>query len=444
MLDLARTVHIPEKSVRFISENTELDKYVLGGEKNSPVGGVYYHVSDKEDVDENVEEEIAPADVDTSNIDHHDDLNKSIWADDDTMDSQVRLRLLDIADDFWDFVDVSWVSPLQILVLGSMCNYNYHVKSDIDLHIVVDYSEVDENTDLVEEYFKSKKNDWNSSHKSLLIKGHRVELYVQDVDEDTKSNGIYDLEENKWIQKPTEDGDYDVDIDDLRKRAAEIITIIENMNDELMSTSDAHIAEEIYELSKKLASKLRDMRKKSLEDDGEYGMENVVYKVIRNGGYLDMLYDTINLAYDKMNSIKESKPTKKVLSEFKSNLGKLLSEEVVADGDAEHNPYKEKWDRERKALKDFLKYYGKTMTSRENGKQYKVYYDKTLSSLIGHNYCACIEWKPEERDVASIIYIRALDKFTERIFTPKYDYRGRDNESGTNDDVKKHSYGPSW
>lgn len=414
---------------------------MLGGEKNSPVGGVYYHVKNKDCVDENIEAEIAPADVDISNIDHHDDLNRSIWTDEDTMDSQVRLRLLDIADDFWDFVDVQWVSPENILVLGSMCNYNYHVKSDIDLHIAVDYSKVDENKEFVDEYFKSKKNEWNNSHESLSIKGHRVELYVQDIGDDVKSNGIYDLEENKWVRKPTDDGDYDVDLEILRKRTAEIITIIENMNEEVVSTNDSHVAEDIYRLSQKLASKLREMRKDSLDDDGEYGMGNVVYKVVRNGGYLDMLYDTINLAYDKMNSIKESMPNAKCLNEFKANLKTILSEEVVADGDAEHNPYKEKWDQERTALKDFLKNYGKLMTSRENGKQYKVYYDKTLSSLIGHNYCACIEWKPDKMECGSIIYIRALDKFTERIFTPKFDYRGNDNQSGTNDDITRYSYG---
>ena len=50
----------------------------------------------------------------------------------------------------------------------------------------------------------------------------------------------------------------------------------------------------------------------------------------------------------------------------------LLKEEVVADGNSEHNPYKERWNAERKALKDFISNYGKIMTSKENGKTYKV------------------------------------------------------------------------
>ncbi|MEE3309735.1 hypothetical protein, partial [Sharpea azabuensis] len=60
-----------------------------------------------------------------------------------------------------------------------------------------------------------------------------------------------------------------------------------------------------------------------------------------------------------------------------------INEEIVADGNAEHNPYEKRWKAERQALKDFLVNCGKIMTSKENGKQYKVYYDQTISNLIG-------------------------------------------------------------
>ena len=113
----------------------------------------------------------------------------------------------------------------------------------------------------------------------------------------------------------------------------------------------------------------------------------------------------------------------------------MINEEWVGDGNSEHNPYKKRWDAERKALKDFVSNYGKLMQSKENGKLYKCYYDKVLSQLIGYNYCICIQWDNIEMKPKSVLYIRALDKFTPNIRQVNFDYRGRDNQVGTMDDV---------
>ncbi len=112
-----------------------------------------------------------------------------------------------------------------------------------------------------------------------------------------------------------------------------------------------------------------------------------------------------------------------------------INEEKVCDGNSSHNPYAKRWKAEREALKNFLVNFGKIMTSKENGKQYKVYFDKTLSDLIGYNYCICVQWDPIEMIPSPTPYIRALDKFTERIFQAQYDTRGLDNVQGTADDA---------
>ena len=112
-----------------------------------------------------------------------------------------------------------------------------------------------------------------------------------------------------------------------------------------------------------------------------------------------------------------------------------LNEEVVADGNSEHNPYAKRWRKERQLLKDFLCNYGKVMTSKENGKEYKVYYDTMLSQMIGVNYCICIQWDEVKMKPSSTIYVRALDKFTNRRFNANFDARGNDNEYGTSDDI---------
>ena len=75
------------------------------------------------------------------------------------------------------------------------------------------------------------------------------------------------------------------------------------------------------------------------------------------------------------------------------------------------------------------------MSRKENGKQYKVLYDEMLSSRIGINYCLCIQWNMMTMEPGNVIYVRAFDKFTRKIFRPEFDTRGFDNVAGTADDV---------
>ena len=112
-----------------------------------------------------------------------------------------------------------------------------------------------------------------------------------------------------------------------------------------------------------------------------------------------------------------------------------LNEEIVADGNPDHNPFKKRWKHEREVLKDYIVNYGEIMTSKENGKEYKVLYDTMLSSRLGINYCICIQWDSMTMEPGNVIYVRAFDKFTRRRFKPEFDTRGRDNLEGTYDDL---------
>lgn len=115
--------------------------------------------------------------------------------------------------------------------------------------------------------------------------------------------------------------------------------------------------------------------------------------------------------------------------------GVNLKEEIVADGNPDHNPFKKRWKHEREVLKDYIVNYGEIMTSKENGKEYKVLYDTMLSSRLGINYCICIQWNTMTMEPGNVIYVRAFDKFTRRRFKPEFDTRGRDNLEGTYDDL---------
>lgn len=250
--------------------------------------------------------EATESDVDLSSFKIQKELNPKIWVN-DLMDSRVRLKLLDIAQDFIEFLDVSWVEPEDTIVVGSIANYNWSRYSDIDLHIVIDYKKVDERKKFVENYFQSKKKEWNDTHDQIRIFGYPVELYVQDKDADNASSAVYSIDKNKWIKKPVKSTFTKKDIDStaIKKKASDFMTDIEG----LVKSGDAADGSEyknrkVYDDTSGLIDDITSARKKSLSTTkDEMNTDNLVFKVLRRNGYLDKLFDLRDKSYDKMNSL---------------------------------------------------------------------------------------------------------------------------------------------
>ena len=104
-------------------------------------------------------------------------LNPKIWADDETMLPEVRDRLLEIAQDFREFLGVTDLQLKDITVSGSNAAYTYTPHSDIDLHLVVDLPEADE-SEVYRELFDAKKYQYNQQH-NIKIGGYDIQLYLQ-------------------------------------------------------------------------------------------------------------------------------------------------------------------------------------------------------------------------------------------------------------------------
>lgn len=748
---MSKKIYIKEDKLRLLAEcDVECDKYEIGAEggHNPVAGGVYSHAKE---IDENFESEVESSEVDLSSFKKKNSLPPNLWVAPMIigdffepsmykLSHEARFTLIDIANDFWKFVNINWVEPKRIILTGSICNYNWSEKSDIDLHLVVDFKEIDEKTEFVKDYLDAKKNEWNNQHEHLKIFDFPVELYVQDIDEMPESGGIYDVEDDSWIKAPKKNDIKTIGPEkySIKDKAAKLMTIIDDMIDAVHSAKDKNHIKGISDDAEHLWKRIKDMRKSSLEKHGESGMGNITYKALRRSGYLDKLFSLRSFIYDRLNSINESvlneyldnmhngplakyfqwaqkasnieklenelyhdihifwklaeqgafsdyeedqnidlaeiaedddeyfnyeKYIDDILKWLKSNdngeqiassllssidnivnyenlycerpsynsedfvriaknewaihftpngaaniakegftggtedydnlgytnagvlkkypgynfafplderdidnndygdegvmfrtngvvidhygdqqmqlifwgpyahdfipfyynhntmeweilnykndrliasfesvseladwvvknyaqyrraivwdlglqknrisqrekrkkayykknnpeyyqrmygdmstnestkvLKQILNEEVVADGNAEHNPFAKRWKAERDALKSFICNYGTIMTSKENGKQYKCYYDKTLSELIGYNYCICLQWDPVTLKPSSTLYVRALDKFTRRIFQAQFDDRGRDNQRGTADDIRR-------
>lgn len=276
------------------------NEYTLGFENSD--ANSYAHIQT-----ENVESEVAASDVSLKSFKLKNELENNIWGDDGNLTLKVRDLLLDISDDFWETCGIRWVKPLTVVLMGSICNFNWSSYSDIDLHLVVDFSKVHNKTNFVQEYFDEKKNDWNENHKALKIYGYPVELYVQDVNAEVASGGIYDLYQNKWLKKPHLGDLKPIKLNKyaIKNVSAQIMTKIDDLWDMFKKEDDKHKIELIGNTCKKLHNEIKSLRKIGLKNS-EMGSGNICYKVIRRSGYMEKLWKLQNKIYDKLNSLEES------------------------------------------------------------------------------------------------------------------------------------------
>lgn len=244
------------------------------------------------------------ADIDFSSFTPQQELNPKIWPN-GKINSRVRLRLMDIADDFFAALKIDWLKPLDILLTGSMANYNWSKYSDFDLHLLLNFSDVDENVDFVHEYFTAKKKLWNDEHENLMIYGFPVEVYVQDISEPLVSNGIYSLYKNKWVVEPSKDAIKSLgnEKETIKAKAIETMKKIDALYNATFNISYGYDGEKIIAQIKKLINIIKGIRKESLSNGGEMSAGNIFFKILRRTGYIEKLFTAKTLAYDRKESI---------------------------------------------------------------------------------------------------------------------------------------------
>ena len=228
------------------------------------------------------------------------DLNREVWEEDNKLKPEISEKLMRIAKDFYEKLDLP-TPILDITFTGSMANYNWTNLSDIDLHIVVDYSDINENQELVRNYLMEAKSNWNRNH-DIKIKGHEVEIYIQDSNEPHHSTAVYSVLNDDWVIKPRKKR-FEASEDAIRQKADAFIARI----DLLQQLSDEGRHEEVYGDSERLREKLRNYRQSGLETGGEFSTENLVFKYLRNSEEIERIYDFKKEAYDAMMSIEEVK-----------------------------------------------------------------------------------------------------------------------------------------
>jgi hypothetical protein len=232
-----------------------------------------------------------------------DNLNPKVWSPDNQIKSDIRDSLLEISYQFIEFIGVDmFVSDIHFT--GSLANYNWSKYSDVDIHLIVDYSQYPEDkVELYKELFNLKKILFNTKH-DIKIKGFDVEVYVQDVEEPHTATGLYSILYNEWVEEP-EKQSIKINKESINKKVKEWMGIIDLV---IKNSSDKDL-DEAKEFIKKYKEKLKKFRKSGLDTDGEFSDENLVFKVLRRNGYIDKLFDFEDKLLDKSLSIDELRMT---------------------------------------------------------------------------------------------------------------------------------------
>jgi predicted nucleotidyltransferase len=208
------------------------------------------------------------------------------------MRDEIRKRLLEISNDFIESLGVEFFIH-DVVLTGSLANYNWSQYSDVDLHIVIDFEESKYEMDILKEFFDAKKNVWNEKH-DIIIKGYDVEIYVQDVNEPHISSGVYSILHNKWEIEPKKETP-NIDDRKILEKGEDFAKRI----DHLIKTPKDVTIDHLENLRKKI----KEFRQSGLESGGEYSYENLTFKLLRRNGYIQKLLKLKTQLIDKKLSI---------------------------------------------------------------------------------------------------------------------------------------------
>jgi len=212
----------------------------------------------------------------------------------------VLAALLTSAHDVCDVSVKGRAKLLDVTLTGSCAGYRWSPSSDVDVHLIVQYSDVSDYEELVGSYFKARTALWDKEHDVTLF-GHPVEVYVQDVDEVQWFSGVYSLMTDKWIAQPIPP---DALGDDVDYRAAERKARVYARDiQRAVAALRAHPGEQEISRVRKLKARVRQLRRSGLEREGELSIENLAFKGLRKIGALDILHAEMQRAYDISRSV---------------------------------------------------------------------------------------------------------------------------------------------
>lgn len=249
---------------------------------------------------EQINTDTAP-DVLIEAVEKHNTLNSKLFTKEEMLKDRVKDKMLEIVDEFLADLkeqDIK-IKVDDILLIGSNASYNYTKDSDIDLHILADAKGVEYSTEVAAALYSAYRSLFN---KNLDIKLFDIplEIFVETEDSARVSNGVYSVKKNKWVKKPVQEDipEYDT------KALDELVDKWETDCKDLIDDIKADKLDDEKKVVKMLENIYEKLRKKGISK-GEYSIENLAFKELRNKGYLDQLKDFRNELVSKRLSLEE-------------------------------------------------------------------------------------------------------------------------------------------
>lgn len=251
-----------------------------------------------------IDEMISPEEINVDSFEVKDTLHPRFWNEEEQLDMHIRRALLVIAKDFIDEYNLGEYVIDDIIMTGSLANYNWNeMFSDIDLHIIMDTSQLSEDSSLAKSITDAMRNVWNKTHTDISVGGFPVELYIQDSHEPHKSSGVYSLLDGEWKTTPSLDKlSGEIEEDEIKTRAAEYMNII----DEIEKVYNNIEPLKMYHICSKLMDKIKAERASGLTNDdaAELTTGNLIFKSLRRSGHIEKLIDIKRRCFDRARSIK--------------------------------------------------------------------------------------------------------------------------------------------
>lgn len=228
-------------------------------------------------------------------LQYHKVLNPKLWQEDKKLDPTVRAKLLEIARVWQKFANIDNKNIIDIILTGGNANYNYTRQSDLDVHLIIDYRKVAVPLEFVQDYFFAKKAIWAANHSSIRVKNYPVELFAEDKSAKPRvGHGVYSLLKGKWVIEPVFTK-INFSKDALLAQKVEFyINQIDDMVNGKQSIQSANI----------LMDKLYTMRAAAIQLHGEFSFENLVFKDLRNRGYIGKLSTYLRSDKEKQLSLR--------------------------------------------------------------------------------------------------------------------------------------------
>ena len=177
-----------------------------------------------------------------------DSLNPKVWENPKDpnkamMVPKVRKALLRIAEEFIDYLGEE-IFVDDIVLTGSLANFNWSEYSDFDLHIHIDLKQFGKDSDLYKELFDLKKFIFNERH-NIKIYGYDDELYAQDVEEPHVASGVFSVMNDEWLTKPKK-----VNFEDCQSKEEIIVAMAKDFGLEVKANTSR---ERLFEIALSLA-----------------------------------------------------------------------------------------------------------------------------------------------------------------------------------------------